>query len=266
MLEGLRYALEQTGFAWAFAGWSEAPKTDYGVYSLSGQVQFRGDGDSGSEIMLRGYVDYFTHDRTRAPQKAIENALRSIGLWWNLESIQFEPETGFIHYEWGWADTEGKADMCVIKFVTHEGETVHWIKPGETPQAPDTASWYQTATGVNSGTWNCPYEWDHAVAPAYENSVYTMVYFLGMSLVEEADGWKVYNFPEDAVLNENGFPTGTCPLKNRAINRIILALSDDKPVYSVDATGAGAKLVEVYGLTFVFERDEVRITAEVVNG
>lgn len=269
MLDGLRYALDQTGFEWAFGGWSSAPKGDFGAYTLSGQVQFRGDGDSGSEIMLRGYVDYFTHDKTLHPKVAIENALRSIGLWWNLESVQFEPETGYIHYEWGWADTEGKADMCVVTFVTHEGNVVQWLNPGETPQAPDAGtSWYKEATVVNSGTWMCPFEWDQPIVPVYENRVYNMVYFIGLTLVEEADGWKVYNIPEDAVLNEYGFPVGTCPLKNRAITRILKALGANEPVYSVETTGADAKLVEFsdQGMTCVFDRNGESITAEVVYG
>lgn len=175
MLEGLRYALDQTGFEWAFGGWSSAPKGDFGVYTLNGQVQFRGDGDSGSEIMLRGYVDYFTHDKTLQPKVAIENALRSIGLWWSLESIQFEPETGFIHYEWSWADADGKADMCVVKFVVNGTVIEQWLQYGETPTAPTLSPYWN---GSIPNRVRMEGEWDKPIEEANGNATYTAVWYV----------------------------------------------------------------------------------------
>lgn len=119
MLDKLDEALNETGIPFVFAGWSKAPedeygkRPDYGVYSLSGQEQFRADSDSGAEIMIRGFVDLFTHDRTRASQNLIENKLRGLGLWWTLESIQFEPENGYLHYEWSWADIENRTEGAI---------------------------------------------------------------------------------------------------------------------------------------------------------
>lgn len=241
MLEGLRHALDQTGFAWAFAGWSEAPKTDYGVYSLSGQVQFRGDGDSGSEIMLRGYVDYFTHDRTRSAQKAIENALRSIRLWWNLESIQFEPETGFIHYEWAWADTEGKAEMCRILFVEHGRTIERYVFRGDIPEEPERDGYEDT-----NGLWYVRTNWDAEITAANGDTTYTAEYHPFGYAVASGSVTYIYN---GRTPNEHGVPRYTKAWTNETLEAFRERTRVDgergKVVYRNDMT----QYNRIYGLS-----------------
>lgn len=108
MLDGLKNVLDSTGYSFAFAAWSEAPKGDYGVYFMDGQEHFDTDFVSGSEIAESGYVDYFTRDASNVPKTTVENAMRTLGCKWWLNSIQFESVTGYIHYEWRWINDNGQ--------------------------------------------------------------------------------------------------------------------------------------------------------------
>lgn len=200
MLDGLRAALDETGFKWALFGWSERPSEDYGVYAPSEQEQFRSDGDSGSEIMPQGTVDYFTHDFSRDPQIAIENALRSIGLSWKLEDIQFEPASGFIHYTWTWTDVILQSELCKITFILHDGRTVEQhIKKGETPTEPPRDGY------TDDGLRYVRTKWDTEITAASGDAIYTAVYNIFGYL---RPGNKVYNgIGED----ENGLPTSFGP-------------------------------------------------------
>lgn len=109
MLEGLKAALDATNYNFANVAWTKAPAGDYGTYYCDGQEELRTGASSVSELMLHGFVDYFTRDNSSTPKATIEAALDGLGIWWSLESIQFESETGYIHYEWRWVDTNGKA-------------------------------------------------------------------------------------------------------------------------------------------------------------
>ena len=109
MLDGLGAALNATGYTFVFGAWVGDHAEEHGVYMLADQAQLRADSDAGAEIILRGYVDLYTPDPTAIPKTAVENAMRDLGIWWNLESVQFEPEPGLIHYEWSFADTNGAA-------------------------------------------------------------------------------------------------------------------------------------------------------------
>lgn len=100
MLERLEVALTATGLPFAHFGWSKAPDGDYGVFSEDGSNDLSA-GNSHAEAATEGTVDCFTRDDSGAPQRAIEAALESVeGLAWYLNSVQFEGDTGYIHYEW----------------------------------------------------------------------------------------------------------------------------------------------------------------------
>ena len=107
MLNGLSTALDATGYEFAFAAWSHSPDSDYGVYSLSEQTSLSADENPLSEIMLEGFVDYFTRDPSDIPKTKIETELKRLGCFFRLESVQYEDDTGYIHYEWRWKDTNG---------------------------------------------------------------------------------------------------------------------------------------------------------------
>ena len=95
-------ALEATGLPFAAYGWIRtAPELsrDHGVYALDDDVTLRADGEH-AERAYTGTVDYFTRDPSGAPQQAVEAALEAGAFTWELNSVQYEQDTGFIHYEW----------------------------------------------------------------------------------------------------------------------------------------------------------------------
>lgn len=108
MLDGLKTALTGTQLKFAFMAWSPKPvNSDYGTYSLGGQAQLSAGKDANAEQMLEGYVDYFCSSDALTAKESIETALTSLGIWWRLNSVQYEEDTGYIHYEWEWRDTNG---------------------------------------------------------------------------------------------------------------------------------------------------------------
>lgn len=98
-MDELKSALDSTGYSFAHFGWSKAPSGDYGVYAEDSANDLIANGKH-IEKVLQGTVDYFTRDDSGAPKTAIETALDGIGIAWYLNSIQFEDDTGYIHYEW----------------------------------------------------------------------------------------------------------------------------------------------------------------------
>lgn len=49
---------------------------------------------------IQGTIDYYTKQENDPNVKAIQDAL--VGVSFRLNSIQYEQDTGFIHYEWVW--------------------------------------------------------------------------------------------------------------------------------------------------------------------
>jgi hypothetical protein len=100
-ISDLKAALDATGYRFAHYAWSKAPTGDYGVFGEEGASDFIADGQH-LEKGVTGYVDYFTRDDSGVPQKTIEAALRGLNIPWYLNTISYENDTGYIHYEWMW--------------------------------------------------------------------------------------------------------------------------------------------------------------------
>ena len=125
-MDELVQALLATGYPFAHFGWSRAPEGDYGVYAEDGANDLIA-GSRHAERVIEGTIDYFTRavdqrvvyqgggsiyntDETglyswfdaHPAKTAIEHALNSTGAAWYLNSIQFEPDTGYVHLEWVW--------------------------------------------------------------------------------------------------------------------------------------------------------------------
>lgn len=99
MLSDLINALAATGYQFAHYGWSHAPTGDYGVYAEESGDDFIADcvhAEKGTVC----YINYFTRDDSGTPKTTIENALNGLSIPWSLNTIQYEEETGYIHYEW----------------------------------------------------------------------------------------------------------------------------------------------------------------------
>jgi len=68
------------------------------------------DGEAGSSDgdnqkmaqVLQGTIDYFTKTEFDPNFDLIQNKLNSAEISWRLNSIQYEEDTGYIHYEWVW--------------------------------------------------------------------------------------------------------------------------------------------------------------------
>lgn len=94
LLEALKQA-----YPFAMYGWSHAPSGDYGVLSWSGGADFEANGIH-AERGTEGTVDLFTRDASSTPRDSIEEILNAECPAWSLNTIQFETDTGYIHYEW----------------------------------------------------------------------------------------------------------------------------------------------------------------------
>lgn len=103
MMDNLIEALNSTGYRFAHYGWAKDAKElaqDHGVYAEDGQNAHWAD-DHRETYTVEGTVDYYTRDDSGTPQRVIEAALNGLDMCsWYLNSIQFEQDTGFIHYEW----------------------------------------------------------------------------------------------------------------------------------------------------------------------
>lgn len=98
-LNDLETALAATGYKFAHYAWSHAPAGDYGVFAEDSSNDFEAD-DVHAETALEGTVDYFTRDDSGTPKTTIEAVLEGLNVPWYLNSIQYEDDTGYIHYEW----------------------------------------------------------------------------------------------------------------------------------------------------------------------
>ena len=49
---------------------------------------------------IEGTIDYFTKSEDDENIAKIPQALNHAGIWWYLNSVQYEDDTRFIHYEW----------------------------------------------------------------------------------------------------------------------------------------------------------------------
>lgn len=54
------------------------------------------------EQQIHGTADYFTKTEFDSTIDDIQEKLNDIMAGWRLNSVQYEEETGLIHYEWEW--------------------------------------------------------------------------------------------------------------------------------------------------------------------
>ena len=60
-----------------------------------------GDGHK-LEQVIQGTIDYFTKSDGDENVGKIQDALNEVKISYYLSSVQYEDETGYIHYEWIW--------------------------------------------------------------------------------------------------------------------------------------------------------------------
>lgn len=58
--------------------------------------------DVHAEKAVLGYTDLYTKQEFDPWKGQIEESFDKFGIAWSLNSVQYEEETGFTHYEWYW--------------------------------------------------------------------------------------------------------------------------------------------------------------------
>lgn len=81
----------------------ERLKSDrYFVWQEDGAGDLESD-NKHTESVVTGTTDLYTKQEFDPWEEAFEKSLDDYGIAWYLNSVQYEEDTGFIHYEWVWS-------------------------------------------------------------------------------------------------------------------------------------------------------------------
>lgn len=98
-LSELKTALMETvDRVWRYKA-PENASVPYVVWAEDSRRDFEADG-AHAEIAWQGTVDYFTRDEDDGAVEDIEDCLTNLDIPWSLNSVQYEQQTGVLHYEW----------------------------------------------------------------------------------------------------------------------------------------------------------------------
>ena len=151
--------------------WSHSPDDKYGVITLYNQLALDADEKPVSEKMLTGFVDVFVKKpKDLSTVSDVESALKRLGIWFALNSVQFEDDTGYVHYEWTWRDATG---IMFVLYTIKFGYDHNPISVVDVQHIP----YYQMPTPPNVPIWHNIVElhfdrWDKPVTPAAEDKFY----------------------------------------------------------------------------------------------
>lgn len=82
---------------------NERMKSDrYFVWGEMGQDDLEAS-NVHAEKAVTGYTDLYTKQEFDPWKDQIEESFDKYGIFWSLNSVQYEEETGFTHYEWYWS-------------------------------------------------------------------------------------------------------------------------------------------------------------------
>lgn len=151
--------------------WSHSPDDKYGVINLDNQLALDADADPVSEKMLTGFVDVFVKKpKYLSTVSDVESAMKRLGIWFALNSVQFEDDTGYVHYEWTWRDTTG---IMFVLYTIKFGYDANPVSVVDEQHIP----YYQMPIPPNVPVWHNIVEmhfdrWDKPVTPATEDKFY----------------------------------------------------------------------------------------------
>ena len=98
-LSDLRDALlEVVPDVFHYEAWAKPNK--YIVWAEDTELDSLNADDQKEEQVIQGTIDYFTKIEYDTNVKLIQEKLNSTEISWRLNSIQYEEDTKFIHYEW----------------------------------------------------------------------------------------------------------------------------------------------------------------------
>jgi hypothetical protein len=96
-------ALQNTNISFAEYGWKTRPEGAYGVVALDMEAGSLAGSDGKRDRAFEVKVDVFFRKLSDRADIAgtVEDALTNcLGASWELNSIQYETETGLFHFEW----------------------------------------------------------------------------------------------------------------------------------------------------------------------
>ena len=101
MFAQLLALLQATKIPFAAYGWDNAPSGMYGIVSLdSGAGTLAGDQKIIAQA-VEGTVDLYLRDIATTYPVTVQGVLNDLnGCAWRLNSVQYENDTGLIHWEW----------------------------------------------------------------------------------------------------------------------------------------------------------------------
>lgn len=108
MLDNLKTALEGTGLPFAHFAWSGDAaelQADHGVWAEDSDRALYAN-NRHAERVWQGMVHWFTRNDDGAGKAAIESALDAAEILYKLDSVNFEADTGFLHYVWIFEEVE----------------------------------------------------------------------------------------------------------------------------------------------------------------
>lgn len=97
----IKEALVSTGLE-VFHYFGRPKKERYIVWAEDGEGDSLRTDNGRTEKVLTGTADLFTKTEGDAAVRKIEEALELAGISFYLNSVQYEDETGYIHFEWRW--------------------------------------------------------------------------------------------------------------------------------------------------------------------
>lgn len=92
-------ALSGTNYPFAHHAWASAPNGTYGVYAEESSHGFYADSKMQGQA-ITCTVDVFTKDDSETIRSTVQTALNTLDMPWYLDAIDFEEDTGYIHYTW----------------------------------------------------------------------------------------------------------------------------------------------------------------------
>lgn len=92
--------LEVTPNVFHYEAWSKPNK--YIVWAEDTEASAGHADNQKTNQVIQGTIDYFTKEEYDPNFELIQDKLNSIDIGWRLNSIQYEEETSYIHYEWIW--------------------------------------------------------------------------------------------------------------------------------------------------------------------
>lgn len=72
------------------------------IWAEDGEQNSMQGGNNKRTQAINGTVDYYTKTEFDPTVDQIQVAMNNQGLAWEMNSIQYEEETGLIHYSWDW--------------------------------------------------------------------------------------------------------------------------------------------------------------------